>query len=268
MEEELSQQKPKPQISIIGFGRFGRLWASITKADFQVKVYDPSKVALEQASSLGVEASSLEDALAAEVIFYCVPISQFARTIADHAAHFKNTRTSKVLIDLLSVKVHAKEIFAKELPDNCEAMLCHPLFGPDSVNEFGLAGQRIVIEQFRARDETFKFWRNYFNNLKLETIEITAEEHDQQMAYSQALTHLVGRILSNMHLSGTIPGYQVDTTNCKKLMEVSEQVSKDEFQLFLDMQRYNPYTRAMREKFSQAKDDLYRQIDTLTMQAD
>lgn len=264
MTEELA----KPQISIIGFGRFGRLWASITKSDFQVKVYDPSKVAIEQASSLGVEASSLEDALAAEIIFYCLPISQFARTIADHAAHFKTLSTRKVIIDMLSVKVHAKETFTKELPDNCEAMLCHPLFGPDSVNEFGLAGQRIVIEQFRARDETFKFWKNYFNNLKLEAIEITAEEHDQQMAYSQALTHLVGRILSNMHLSGAISGYQVETTSGKKLMEVSEQVSKDEFQLFLDMQRYNPYTRAMREKFSQAKDDLYRQIGTLATQPD
>lgn len=260
--EKLTPQPPakahaKPQISIVGFGRFGQLWASIIKSDFQVKVYDQSKAVLEHATSLGVEAAPLEEALAAGVIFYCVPISEFATTIAHHATLFKTTSTSKVLIDLLSVKVHAKEIFTKELPENIEAMLCHPLFGPDSVNEFGLAGQRIVIEQFRTGDQNFNFWKNYFISLKLEVLEMTAEEHDQQIASSQALTHLVGRILNKMNFSAS----KLDTSNSRKLLEVTKQVGKDEYQLFLDMQRYNPYTKAMREQFAQAQADLYQQID-------
>ena len=86
---------------------------------------------------------------------------------------------------------------------------------------------------------------------------MTAEEHDLQMADSQALTHLVGRILSNMYL----PESQIATTSSQKLKEVTEQVSKDEFQLFLDMQRYNPYTRAMRERFVRAQSEIYKQID-------
>lgn len=247
----------KPRVSIIGFGRFGQLWASIIKSDFQVKVYDQSKAALEQASSLGLEAATLEEALAADVIFYCVPISEFATTIAQHAIYFKTTSTSKLLIDLLSVKVHAKEIFTKELPENIEAMLCHPLFGPDSVNEFGLAGQRIVIEQFRSSDQKFNFWKNYFINLKLDILEMTAEEHDQQIAFSQALTHLVGRILNKMNFSTS----KIDTSNSRKLLEVTKQVGKDEYQLFLDLQRYNPYTKVMREQFAQAQADLNQQID-------
>ncbi len=260
--EKLTPQPPakahaKPQISIIGFGRFGRLWASTIKSDFHVKVYDQSKATLEQASSLGVEASPLDDALAADVIFYCVPISEFATTIAHHATFFKATSASKLLIDLLSVKVHAKEIFKKDLPGNIEAMLCHPLFGPDSVNEFGLAGQRIVIEQFRSSDQKFNFWKNYFINLKLEVLEMTAEEHDQQIASSQALTHLVGRILNKMNFSAS----EIDTSNSRKLLEVTKQVGKDEYQLFLDLQRYNPYTKVMREQFAQAQADLNQQID-------
>ena len=247
----------KPRVSIIGFGRFGRLWASLIKSDFQVKVYDQSKAALEQAISLGVEAATLDDALAADVVFYCVPISEFATTIAQHSIYFKTKSTNKLIIDLLSVKVHAKEIFTKELPENIEAMLCHPLFGPDSVNEFGLAGQRIVIEQFRSSDQKFNFWKNYFINLKLDVLEMTAEEHDQQIASSQALTHLVGRILNKMSFSTS----KIDTSNSRKLLEVTKQVGKDEYQLFLDLQRYNPYTKAMREQFAQAQADLYQQID-------
>lgn len=245
------------QVSIIGFGRFGQLWASLIKSDFPVKVYDQSETALEQARKAGVPVATIEDALAADVIFYSVPISEFAATINEHARILKTMGKSKLLIDLLSVKVHAKEILTQELPENFEAMLCHPLFGPDSVNQFGLAGQRIVIEQFRASDETYKFWKNYFAEKQLKVIEMTAEEHDKQMADSQALTHLVGRILSKMHLSES----QVATTSSQKLKEVTEQVSKDEFQLFLDMQRYNPYTRAMREQFVQAQSEIYKQID-------
>ncbi len=251
------QIKDQIQVSIIGFGHFGQLWASLIKSDFSVKVYDQSEAALEQARKAGVPVATIEDALAADVIFYSVPISEFAATIHEHARTFKTMGKSKLIIDLLSVKVHAKEILTQELPENFEAMLCHPLFGPDSVNQFGLAGQRIVIEQFRASDETYKFWKNFFTEKQLKVIEMTADEHDEQMAGSQALTHLVGRILSNMNLSDR----QVATTSSQKLKEVTEQVSKDEFQLFLDMQRYNPYTRAMRERFAKAQSEIYKQID-------
>lgn len=245
------------QVSIIGFGRFGQLWASLIQSDFPIKVYDQSEIALEQARRAGVPVATIENALAGDVIFYSVPISEFAATIKEHAHILKTMGKSKLIIDLLSVKVHAKEILTQELPKNHQAMLCHPLFGPDSVNQFGLAGQGIVIEQFRASDETYKFWKNYFAEKQLKIIEMTAEEHDEQMAGSQALTHLVGRILSNMHLSES----QIATTSSQKLKEVTEQVSKDEFQLFLDMQRYNPYTRAMRESFVKAQSEIYRQID-------
>lgn len=251
------QIRDQIQVSIIGFGRFGQLWASLLKSDFPVKVFDQSETALEQAREAGVPVATLEDALAADVIFYSVPISEFATTINEHARILKTLGKSKVIIDLLSVKVHAKEILTKELPENFEAILCHPLFGPDSVNQFGLAGQRIVIEQFRASDETYKFWKNFFAEKQLKVIEMTAEEHDEEMAGSQALTHLVGRILSKMHLAES----QVATTGSQKLKEVTEQVSNDEFQLFLDMQRYNPYTRAMREKFVIAQSEIYKLID-------
>jgi|JI7StandDraft_1071085.scaffolds.fasta_scaffold10611_2 prephenate dehydrogenase len=256
-DQSQNQTQNQFQVSIIGFGRFGQLWASLIKSDFPVKVYDRSEAALEQARKAGVPAVTIEDALAADVIFYSVPISEFAATMHEHARILKTMGKSKLIIDLLSVKVHAKEILTQELTEDFESMLCHPLFGPDSVNQFGLSGQRIVIEQFRASDETYKFWKNYFAEKQLKVIEMTAEEHDEEMAGSQALTHLVGRILSKMHLSDS----QVATTSSQKLKEVTEQVSKDEFQLFLDMQRYNPYTRAMRERFVNAQSEIYKQID-------
>ena len=233
-------------ISIIGFGRFGQLWASLLQSDFKVTVYDTA-----------LDTVSLEDALKAEVIFYCVPISEFAKTIKQHAQILKTMSTDKLLVDMLSVKMHAKEVFESEINSDIEIMLCHPMFGPDSVNQGGIAGQRIMLEKFRAQDQTYNFWKEYFAKLKLKVIEMTAEEHDKQAASSQALTHLVGRILQNMHLTES----NIDTNNSVKLQEITEQVSKDEFQLFLDLQRYNPYTAAMRQNFLESQRQLYKQIE-------
>jgi prephenate dehydrogenase len=249
-------QKPH-QVSIIGFGRFGQLWANLIKADFQVKVYDSSKAALDNANVIGVQATSLDDALSAPVIFYSVPISEFARTIAEHAAIFKTMTGDKLLVDLLSVKMHAKEVFTREISEPLQVMLTHPMFGPDSLKEAGIAGQRIVIEKYRAENETYKFWKNYFIEKELEVLELTAEEHDKQAASSQALTHLVGRILTRMQFSPS----SIDTNNSKKLQEIAQQVSKDELQLFLDLQRYNPYTQAMRADFVKAQTELYKLIE-------
>ncbi|CAN5463737.1 prephenate dehydrogenase/arogenate dehydrogenase family protein [soil metagenome] len=250
------QTKTK-HISIIGFGRFGRLWASLLKSDFQITVCDSSPSALEHAKSLGVEAVSQKDALAAEVIFYCLPISEFAITVALHAPILQTMSNDKLLVDMLSVKMHAKETFEREIDSGIQIMLSHPMFGPDSVEQSGLAGQRIMLEKFRTDDQTFIFWKDYFAKLKLEVIEMTAEEHDKQSASSQALTHLVGRILQKMHLSPS----EIDTSNSLKLQEITEQVSRDELQLFLDLQRYNPYTATMRQDFLRAQADLYKLIE-------
>ncbi|MFA6210466.1 MAG: prephenate dehydrogenase/arogenate dehydrogenase family protein [Candidatus Obscuribacterales bacterium] len=249
-------QKPH-QVSIIGFGRFGQLWANLLKADFQVLVYDSSKAALKKTNVLGVQAASLDDALSAPVIFYSVPISEFAQTIASHAAIFKTMTGVKLLIDLLSVKMHAKEVFTREIPEPLQVMLTHPMFGPDSLREAGVAGQRIVVEKYRAENETYEFWKKYFIEKELDVLELTAEEHDKQAASSQALTHLVGRILTTMQFSPS----SIDTNNSKKLQEIAQQVSKDELQLFLDLQRYNPYTQAMRADFVKAQTELYKLIE-------
>ena len=69
-----------------------------------------------------------------------------------------------------------------------------------------------------------------------------AGEHDEEAAYSQGVTHFVGRTLSAMGMKPT----PIATQGYRSLMTIVEQTCNDPMQLFYDLQRYNPYAKEMR----------------------
>ena len=247
--------KPK-SVAVIGFGRFGQLWASILKDEFDVKVHDESANAACKAAELGLELQDLRSALTAEVIFYCVPISEFENTLLSHLPFFADLPGSKTLIDVLSVKLHPKDVITRHLPDGFSAILTHPMFGPDSVKLDGLEGQRIVMDRFKSSNDEFDFWQQFFAKKGLQVIEMTADEHDRLAADSQGVTHFVGRILGEFGFEGT----NIDTLGARKLLEIKTQVCNDTWQLFVDLQTYNPHTRAMRVRLSDAQSKIFKQL--------
>src|SRR5579884_2377348 len=184
------------QISIIGFGRFGKTLYKLLKDDFAVTLYNRSPITDKEALS---EKSVITDDLSVvyrnEVIFYGVPISAFEQVVAEHRKYF---RPEHLLIDVLSVKLHPAAVFKKHLKGQTRALLTHPMFGPDS-SQTGFAGLPIVMNQFTANDAEYKFWTKFFASKGLNVLEMTPEEHDKQAANSQGLTHFLGRLLDEYH---------------------------------------------------------------------
>src|SRR5580692_2540421 len=111
------------KVAVIGYGRFGQLWASMLGEDFEVVVHDRHQKANEKAATTGLSSVSLREALSCEVVFYCVPISEFEPTIAEHCKEFATLDGARTLIDVLSVKLHPKDVFDRLLPDGYQAML-------------------------------------------------------------------------------------------------------------------------------------------------
>jgi prephenate dehydrogenase len=72
--------------------------------------------------------------------------------------------------------------------------------------------------------------------------------HDEMTAYSQGITHYVGRLLADLELAPT----RTDTLGYEMLLEVMGQTCHDSWQLFLDLQSYNPYTQKMREDLNKS----------------
>ncbi|MBI2334386.1 prephenate dehydrogenase/arogenate dehydrogenase family protein [Candidatus Daviesbacteria bacterium] len=227
------------KVSIVGFGRFGKTLYRLIKDDFIVSVYE--------------KGDPVEKIYNSEVIFYCVPISSFENVIASHKKYFQKKH---ILIDVLSVKMYPAKVFKKYLTDtNTQALLTHPMFGPDSSKE-GFAGLPLIMDKFMTDEKTYQFFKAYFKDKGLNIIEMSAQAHDKMAASSQGLTHFIGRLLDEYGFKKTF----IDSLGAKKLLEVMDQTCNDTWQLFLDLQNYNPYTPKMRLKLSKAYDRLYAKL--------
>lgn len=242
--------------AIIGYGRFGRVWASMLRDDCEVVVSDPDPSAMRAARADGLTAVPTRQALDCDAVFYCVPISMFESTIRDHVEQLATLERIPTLVDLLSVKLHPKAVFDSHLPARYPAMLAHPMFGPDSVAAAGVAGQTLVLDRYRLDGRDFAEWTAYFASKGLDVVVMSADEHDRLAAHSQGVTHFVGRTLERFDFAPT----PIDTLGTRKLHEITAQVSNDTWQLFTDLQTHNPHTREMRVRLSAAQDSVFDQL--------
>jgi prephenate dehydrogenase len=243
----------KERCSIIGFGRFGKLLATVLREEFSVVVFDVRENR-EEAQELGVEFTNFERACQASTIFFCVPISEFEQAIRDAAPHLK---PGTLVMDTCSVKVHPVEVMRRELPGTVEALATHPLFGPDSAKD-SLEGLRIVFCPLRVSQERLDFWRDFWQRRGVSVIEKTPAEHDRLAAYSQGITHFLGRMLGELNLCST----EITTKGFEDILGVIEQTNHDTWQLFFDLQHYNPYTAEMRDKLVQAFNAILAKLDS------
>lgn len=242
------------RVSIVGFGRFGKVLYRLLKDDFAITLYNRSKIERDtEFTAATVIASEISDVYKSDVIFYAVPIESFEKVIASHRKYFQDHH---LLIDVLSVKMLPEKIFTKYLKGSkTQAMLTHPMFGPDSSRE-GFEGLPMIIDQCMTDKPNFDFWKNVFGSKKLKVIEMSAREHDKLAASSQGLTHFIGRLLEAYGLKQT----PIDSLGTKKLLEVKDQTCNDTWQLFTNLQHYNPYTKRMRIKLGDEYDELYSKL--------
>jgi arogenate dehydrogenase (NADP+) len=237
------------KVTIIGFGRFGKTLYELIKDDFDVTIYQRKQ---NEKSDLPIT-TDLKKAYESEVIFFAVPIQKFASVIKAHKNFFQ---PNHVLIDVLSVKSYPAKVFKEYLEGTkTQALLTHPMFGPDSTKN-GFVNLPIVLDKFLTNNETYQFWKKYFTEKQLQVIEMSAEEHDKLAANSQGLTHFIGRLLEEFDMKPTV----IDTIGAAKLLEVKEQTCNDTWELFMNLQHYNPHTKEMRIRLGEAYDKLYNKL--------
>jgi len=219
-------------IGIIGFGRFGSLTSRYLSEDFNVMVYDGGEKSAEIRKT-GAEPASLEVVCSQDVVILPVPISVFEQTLKKVAPLLKE---GALVVDVCSVKSYPVKVMREILPEGVSILATHPMFGPDSASD-SLKGCKIVLCRERMAEEHFSKVKDYLDSKGLNTIEATPDEHDRQISVSLALTHFIGRVLSEF---GAKP-LEIDTEGYKRLLHVLEVVENDTWQLFVDMNHYNPH---------------------------
>lgn len=239
-------------IGIIGFGRFGKLVADYLARDLDVFVYNRSDKSSDIVRS-GAKPVSLEAVCQQDIVIPCVPISTFIDNLKSMAPLLK---TGSLVVDVCSVKEYPVRWMLEELPESVSILATHPMFGPDSAAD-SLQDRKICLCRIRVPDEPYDKIKNYLRSKGLIVIEATAREHDEQIATSLSLTHLIGRTLSEC---GAQP-LDIDTEGYKRLLRILEVVERDTWQLFVDMHRYNPYARQKRLAFMKVMQEINARIE-------
>ncbi|HEY8617174.1 prephenate dehydrogenase [Phenylobacterium sp.] len=240
------------RLGLIGFGQFGQLAAGILKDHFDVLVSDPAPDAPGRARALGVGFGAVEDAAARDVVVVAAPVPAMRSVFAAIAPH---VRPGALVLDVGSVKMLPAQWMRELLPEHVDLVATHPLFGPQSVARDGLPGLRFVVCPIRGdrHEKVAAFGRE----LGLAVTVTTPEEHDEEMAYVQALTHLIGRSLVNLG----IPDERLATQSYQHLLELCGLIGADTFELFTAIQTQNPYAPKVVRAFVDQAQDLLAQVE-------
>lgn len=228
------------KVGMIGFGRLGRLIAKNLSQDADLLIYDIENYERE-IEELGAKATSLKEVCECPIVIPFVPMSALEDLLKEMAPLLKE---NTLVIDVCSVKSKPVEWMKANLPENISLLGTHPMFGPDSAKNT-LFGCKIVTCPVRLPDEQYQEIKSYLETHGLKVIEATPEEHDQQIAHSLLLTHFIGRTLMDFEAK-SLP---IDTKGYRRLMKILETVENDSWQLFEDMNKYNPYAEVTRKEF-------------------
>jgi prephenate dehydrogenase len=189
------------------------------------------------------EASSLEETLSCQVVIVCVPISRLRSVCSRMAPHLSS---GQLVLDTCSVKARPVEWMIQSLPNHVEILGTHPLFGPDSGKD-GIAGLRIALCPVRIAPAKYRYVCDFLRSLELVILEVTPEEHDRQIALSQAIFHLIAQAMGRLGW-GVKP---ISTPGPESFFRLVRTVQRDTDQLFLDIERENPYAAEVRRRFIQ-----------------
>jgi len=227
--------------SVIGYGRFGKLWVDILSEYGSVLVYENNTDVFPDEKK-NICFVNLRTALKRDVIFLCIPISSMESFIKENASYFADGST---IIDMASVKSMPIEWMNTHIP-KIKHLGVHPLFGPDSYapNKNNL----MIITPSDQYPELAALWSEVFASWRFFTKIISPAEHDRSIAYSQGVTHFVGNVLKRMDL----PNTNTPTKGYNMLRDVERFCENDTSQLFKDMLLYNPQSVNMFKEFLQA----------------
>jgi arogenate dehydrogenase (NADP+) len=278
--EKLSALRSRPlTIGIIGFGRFGQFIARTFAKHGKVVVTSRSDYTAV-ASGMGVTYIPLDQPdeflkQGLDVIIVATSILSFESTILKLVSplqRFVDSQNKKgpLVVDVLSVKEHARQTMLKHLPEECDILCTHPMFGPDSGRN-GWHNLNFVYEKTRVDkvifdpSSTSEASDSFVDNqgqihsvhedseAHVEAIDrierflsiweeegcrmvpMSCKAHDAYAANSQFITHLMGRILGSQGLVET----PIDTKGFESVLRLVDSTTADSFDLFYGLYKFN-----------------------------
>jgi len=133
---------PKKNISIIGYGYMGKLFARLFSMRHNVCVYDINREKLRGILEKYYVAENIKDAvLFGDIIFISVTISDTKGVLKRISELLKNSRKRRLVTDIATIKHDIIDVY-KLFPGNVNTCSIHPLFGGNIRDYFN---KKIII---------------------------------------------------------------------------------------------------------------------------
>lgn len=240
---------PKTIAIIGGTGQMGSLFAkAFQEAEIEVII-----------SSRKTEITNIEATKKADIIIVTVPIRHTKKTIEEITPYLKE---GAMITDFTSVKIKPCKAMQNTTNDDnyhkYEIIGGHPLFGPSA----GFEGQNFILCPVK-KGEYYVWYKEFLKDLGLNVVEMTAEEHDKNMAIIQCLTHF-----SNLSLGLALKQIECDLKLTQRLSSpiylmrlygVGRILAQDE-KLYSDIQMENPYAKEMADLYLKSVKELNNTI--------
>jgi prephenate dehydrogenase len=203
----------------------------------ELKVYDRD----EKSTASLPEARGFEEVASSDIVILSVPISE-VEAVCRELLPF--VRDGQIFVDTCSVKTKPLAMMEKLFPEGAQIIGTHPLFGPDSGKD-GIAGFKIVVCPVRIEEPVYQGVIGFLQDLDLIVVESTPEEHDRQIAQTQAIFHLIAQAMKDLGWGVKA----ISTPGPDTFYRLVKTVQQDTSQLFQDMAKENPYAAEYRKKF-------------------
>ncbi len=229
------------EIAVVGFGRFGELFAGLAADEYRVSVCDNTVQNQEKAQRLGHNLITLSGIRTADIVVFAVPISSFEGVVQEAAPFIGR---EQIVADVCSVKVHPAQQMRKHL-GHARTIATHPMFGPDSTAR-GLTDLQVALCPLEADEQACKEMSDFWTKRGVQVIDTTPDDHDRDAAYNQGMPYTIAHALNRMNL----PELTFTTRSSTALYDIAHYSARDSEQLFQDMLAYNPYVPDMLAKLN------------------
>ncbi len=188
----------------------------------------------------------------ADVIIISVPIDKTEAVIKEVGPYIK---AGKLLMDLTSFKVFPMEAMSKY---KCDYLGCHPMFGPTA----NIAGQFVIICPGRG-NKWFKWLKELFIENGVIVKELTADQHDELVAYIQALTHFSDIAFADSLRKSKIPIQKFiehESPIYRLELDMMGRILAQDPYLYANIQIKNPLSKKVMKSFIESCEKLFETV--------
>jgi len=259
----------KRRIGILGFGTFGQFLAAKFVLDcdvFAASRDDYSDICQRLGVTWCGDIDTLLDQrldvliISTSILSFEAIVRRVSRCMEAKVA--KGWSCDMLVVDVLSVKVHAKTTMLALLPAGCDILCTHPMFGPQSGkhgwNSLPFVYERVRTSNARRCEDHLKWW----GDQGVRMVDMSCELHDECAAGSQFVTHFTGRALGRLGLRTT----PINTKGFESLLTLVDNTTKDSFDLFYALYKCNPNSELQLQGIEEAIGKLSEELRAMTRQ--